>query len=213
MSWYPIVRMDKNMRITLAKYCNLPWTLSPQVSWYNESNITKTLIPGKRLVCCYFILTRQSFLWGGGPARWDYPRIGRHSGCLLWFSFHTSLWWWEGRRAPYLLGILLSCRWSFLRTSPCQDKDITQHWLAGGVGVAQGHCAGGANMAAAWQLVKSRRCCFSSSLFFRYLCLKCQHGLVLTEHLWSQQWRQIVGGKNPAYDTKVKVNSIFASGM
>lgn len=44
--------------------------------------------------------------------------------------------------------------------------------------------------------------------------LKCHHGLVLTKHSWPQQQKQkVIEKKNPAYDTKVKVNSIFCSGM
>lgn len=142
-----------------------------------------TLIIGTRHVSCYIKLTRQSFLWGDGPVWWDFPRTGRHFEFLLWYSFHTSLRRWDGRRAPYLLHILLSCRWYLFQNAPCKDKDITQQWLAWGVGVAQGHSAVEANMAAAWQLVKSWLCCFSSSLFFCYLCLKCHCGLVFDRTL------------------------------
>lgn len=147
---------------------------------------------------CCVKLTRQSLLWDGDPAQWGFQQTEKESGWFLWFSFHTSLRRREGQRALYPRGILLSCRWYFLQSAPCQDKDIAQYSLAEGVGVAQGHRAVEANMAAGWQLVKIWLCCFSCSLFFCYLCLKCHRESVLTELWWSQQYRKIVREKNPS---------------
>lgn len=189
LSWYPIVRWTK----TWEKHPpNTIICLHCHSTLCFQATLTNTLIPAKRFC---IIPTRQSFLWVGGPARWDFPQIGRHLGWLLWSSFHTSLWWWEGQRALFLLGILLSCRRSLLRSPLCQGKDIPQQLLSGrsrvgwGGGVAQGHCAVEGNMAAAWQLVKAWLCFFRCLLFLRYLCLKCHCRLDLTEHSWSKQRR------------------------
>lgn len=132
------------------------------------------------------ILTRRSFFWDCDPAQWDFPQTGRHLEWSWWYSSHTSPSLWRGQTAPFLLCILLSCRWFRRRSSPCRDEDITQRRLSGRI-LVQGHCAAEAHMAAGWQLVKLWLCCFCSSLFFYYLCLKCHHGPALTEHSWSQQ--------------------------
>lgn len=80
-------------------------------------------------------LTRRSFLEADDPAPLGCPWTGRRH--LRWFSrfsFRSGLWQGEGQRAPYLLGIHLSCRWSLLQSSPCQHKDKAQNLLIEKVG-------------------------------------------------------------------------------
>lgn len=110
------------------------------------------------------------------------------------------------RVGGHFISSVFSCPAGDLFSEVLPMKRGTQ--LNTGGGVAWGLSAVEANIAAVWQLVKSWLCCFSSSLFFHYLYLKCRHGLFLTEHSWPKEQRQSVIKKKKILLMTPKLRSI-----
>lgn len=146
--------------------------------------MNKDLITGIRLTCCCTDHTKLSLGWWSNTMGFSMNWKALAMVVVVLFPYFTvTVRGWEGTLSPRyspVLQVISAPKCSLSRQG--HNSTLAGWRYLGGVGVAQGQRAVEANMAAVWQLVKSWLCCFCSSLFFHYLCLKCHHGLVLTEH-------------------------------